>query len=361
MRGLRSYILKADGRKRPLGIAAVEDKIVQRAISDILTQIYEVDFKGFSYGFRPGRGCHNALDALYMAITTRKVNWILDADIQGFFDNISHDCMVRFLERRIADRRVLRLVRKWLKAGVMEEGKWQEGELGTPQGSVISPLLANVYLHYALDEWVSNWRRTLARGEVCIVRYADDFVIGFQYKDDAERFLIALRSRLGEFALNLHPEKTRLIQFGRFAMDDRRKANRGKPETFDFLGFTHICSVTRKTRKFKLERRTIGKRLKAKLRELKIGLRKRINFRVDMVGQWLGSVVRGYFNYFAIPENLAVLGQFRYILGHAWMKVICRRSNRMKMTWDKFVKIMDKWLPKPKAAHPYNDQRWAYK
>jgi group II intron reverse transcriptase/maturase len=353
---LRRYIPKPDGRLRPLGIATLEDKIAQRAFVEVLSAIYEVDFSDYSYGFRPGRGCHDALDELYIDITQRKVNWILDADIQGFFDAIDHEWMIRFLEHRIADERMLRLAKKWLKAGIFEEGEWKSSELGSPQGSSASPLLANVYLHYALDTWVEV-RKAEARGEVHYVRYADDFVVGFQYKDDADRFLELLGARLGKFGLTLHPTKTRLIEFGRFAAENRRKRGEGKPETFDFLGFTHICSKTLVTRKFKLLRKTISKRLIAKLKDLRKALRKRINWSIKDVGKWLGRVVKGYFNYHAIHDNLDTLGRFRFLLGGLWMKMTRRRSHKSKMTWEKFVKIIDRWLPLPKLVHPYPNQR----
>ena len=255
---LRAWIPKADGRQRPLGIAALEDKIVQQAVKTVLEQIYEVDFLGFSYGFRPWRSCHNALDALWVGIMQRKAGWVLDADIRGFFDNIDHEWMMKFLEHRIADRRVLRLIRKWLRAGVSEDGQWSRTTVGTPQGSVISPLLANVFLHYVFDLWVNQWRRRHARGEVIIVRYADDFVMGFQHRDDAEQCPRALRKRLAEFGLELHPEKTRLIESGRFAAERREKRGEGTPETFNFLGFTHCCGKTRKG-VFTVKRKSIAK------------------------------------------------------------------------------------------------------
>ena len=245
----RQYIPKPDGRQRPLGIAALEDKIVQRAVVEMLNAIYETDFLGFSYGFRPGRSQHQALDALAIAIYRKKVNWILDADIRAFFDSISQEWLIRFLEHRIADRRLLRLIGKWLKAGVLEDGRLLTVERGTPQGAVISPLLANIYLHYVYDLWVHHWRRRLAQGEVIVVRYADDIVVGFQYRADAERFLDELRQRLEEFGLELHPEKTRIIEFGRFAHANRQARGLGKPETFAFLGFTHICGRTREGRR----------------------------------------------------------------------------------------------------------------
>lgn len=357
---LRGYIPKADGGLRPLGIAAVEDKIVQRAVVEVVQVIYEVDFLDCSYGFRPGKGCHDALDRLYMDITARKVNWVVDADIRSFFDSMSHDWIIRFLEHRIADQRILRLVKQWLKAGVLDGGEWKSTELGAAQGSSISPLLANIYLHYVLDLWGVVFIKR-ARGEMYYVRYADDFVVGTQYKDDATMFLDSLRERLAEFGLELHPNKTRMIEFGRFARENRLKRKEGKPETFDFLGFTHICSVTRKTRKFKLLRKTISKRIGAKLVDIYKKLRWRINSPIKAVGEWLGSVVKGYFNYFAVHDNLDVLGKFRQSVAKLWLKVIRRRSHKARMTWERFIPIIDKYLPKPLLVHPYPSERMASK
>jgi group II intron reverse transcriptase/maturase len=356
--GRRSYIPKADGRKRPLGVAALEDKIVQQAVAEVVSAVYETDFVDNSYGFRPNRNCHNALDELYMAITTRKVNFVLDADIQGFFDSVDHDWMTKFVEHRIADPRIVRLIKLWLKAGVIEDGNWKETDVGTPQGSVISPLLANIYLHYALDLWVNNYSKTKSRGEIHFVRYADDFVVCFQYADDAFKFKMALKERLEKFKLTLHPEKTRLIEFGRFAASDRRKRGQGKPETFDFLGFTHICSVTRLNRKFKLLRVTIKKRWRDKLVSLKKELLKRNFWRIKDIGLWLRSVVNGYFGYHAIPGNLSTLGMFRGQLAKIWIWTIRRKSQKAKMSWDKFIPIVEKWLPKPTARHQYPDKRY---
>ena len=270
----RVYIPKADGRQRPLGIAALEDKIVQQAVVTILNEIYENDFQGFSYGFRPGRSPHQALDALTVGITRKRVNWVLDLDIRGFFDNMSHEWTVKFVEHRVGDPRVLRLIRKWMKAGVSEEGEWTESKVGTPQGAVISPLLANIYLHYALDLWVEAWRRKVAHGDVIVVRYADDVVLGFERKDEAERFLREVQGRLAQFGLGLHPEKTRLIEFGRYAETNRERRGEGKPETFDFLGFTHMCGKNGKTGYFVVRRKTVKKRMRAKLQALKAELRR---------------------------------------------------------------------------------------
>ena len=353
----RAWIPKADGRQRPLGIAALEDKIVQQAVKTVLEQVYEEDFLGFSYGFRPGRGCHNALDALWVGIMQRKVNWVLDADIRGFFDAIDHEWLLKFLEHRIADRRVLRLVGKWLRAGVSEDGQWSRTTVGTPQGSVISPLLANVFLHYVLDLWVNQWRRRHARGEVIIVRYADDFVMGFQHRDDAEQCLRALRKRLAEFGLELHPEKTRLIEFGRFAAERREKRGEGKPETFNFLGFTHGCGTTRQGT-FTVKRKSIAKRLRAKLQDIKVQLVRCMHRPVAEVGKGLRSVVQGWMNYHAVPGNIRRLDQFRTQVARLWLHVMRRRSQKgRKWTWERFERLIHRWLPKPKILHPYPDER----
>jgi group II intron reverse transcriptase/maturase len=357
MPSLRRYIPKSDGRMRPLGIASLEDKIVQRAVSQVLSAIYEEDFKDFSFGFRPGRDCHCALDSLYMAITSRKVNWVLDADIKGYFDSISHEWMVRFLEHRIADKRMLRLVKLWLEAGILEEGVFKETTRGTPQGAGCSPLLANVFLHYALDLWADRWGNKEARGEVILIRYADDFVVCFQHKDDATRFLDALVERLAKFELTLHPEKTRLIEFGRFAAERRRRRGERRPETFDFLGFTHICSMTRQGGKFKLLRVTATGRWRAKMKGLKDEMRRRIDQSIETVGKWLKKVLTGYYNYYAAPDNGTTLWRFRFLVAKTWMKTVRRRSNRKRMTWVKFASIINKWLPKPHAVHPYPSQR----
>jgi RNA-directed DNA polymerase len=299
----RVWIPKTDGRQRPLGIAALEDKVVQHAVGRVLNQIWEEDFLGFSYGFRPGRSQHNALDALYVGITRRKVNWVLDLDIRAFFDRIEHSWMVKFVEHRIGDRRMVRLIQKWLKAGIMEQGRWIETEQGTPQGSVISPILANLYLHYVLDLWVDQWRRKKAAGDVIIVRYADDAVLGFQYREEAELFLDQLRGRLAKFGLELHPEKTRLIEFGRYAAKRRKEHGERRPETFNFLGFTHICGTNQGTGYFIVHRKTMSKRIAAKLKEVKATLRRRLHQSLADTIKWLQSLVRGYFQYHAIPGN----------------------------------------------------------
>jgi RNA-directed DNA polymerase len=353
----RAWIPKADGRQRPLGIAALEDKIVQQAVKTVLEQIYEEDFLGFSYGFRPGRSCHNALDALWVGIAHRKVNWVLDADIRGFFDNIDHEWLLKFLAHRIADRRMLRLIRKWLKAGVSEEGQWSQTTLGTPQGSVISPLLANVFLHYVFDLWANQWRNRYARGPMIVVRYADDFVVGFQDRADAERFLRELRRRLERFGLQLHPDKTRLIEFGRYAAERRAERGLGKPETFDFLGFTHYCGTTRKGT-FTIKRKSVAKRMRAKLQEIKQRLRQRMHDAVAEVGGWLRSVVRGWFNYHAIPGNSKCLDQFRTQVQRLWLRTLRSRSQKGDCwTWDRVRRLIQRWLPTARILHPYPEQR----
>ena len=353
----RAWIPKANGRQRPLGIAALEDKIVQQAVATVLAQIYEEDFLGFSYGFRPGRSCHRALDALWVGIMHRKVNWVLDADIRGFFDNLSHEWMLKFVEHRVADRRILRLIRKWLQAGVSEDGQWSKTTVGTAQGAVISPLLANVFLHYVLDLWVQQWRGRHARGDVIFVRYADDFVLGFQHRDDAERFRQDLRERLAKFGLELHPDKTRLIEFGRFAAEGRAKRGEGKPETFEFLGFTHCCGQTRKGA-FTIKRVSIAKRMRAKLQEVKQQLKRAMHREVAEVGRWLRSVVQGWFNYHAVPGNRRCLDQFRTQVARLWRFVLRRRSQKgTRWTWERMKRLIDRWLPRPQTLHPFPDQR----
>jgi RNA-directed DNA polymerase len=354
----RKYIAKPDGRKRPLGIAALEDKIIQRAVVEVLNAIYEQDFLGFSYGFRPGRGQHYALDALTVGITHRHVNWILDADIAAFFDTVSHDWMLRFLEHRIGDRRLLRLIGKWLKAGVMEEDVVTTTETGTPQGAVISPTLANVYLHYVFDLWAHRWRQHEARGAVIFVRYADDVVAGFEHEETATRFLAELRQRMEKFALSLHPDKTRLIEFGRFAAERRAKRALGKPETFNFLGFTHIAGRTQKGR-FLVIRQTRRDRMRAKLRAIKEELRQRMHESIPQQGQWLRQVVRGYFAYHAVPTNIRSLAAFRYFVGRLWLKTLRRRSQRDSFSWDRLTRLAAEWLPCPRILHPWPDARFA--
>jgi group II intron reverse transcriptase/maturase len=353
----RVYIPKPDGRERPLGIAALEDKIVQRAIVEVLNAIYEVDFLGFSYGFRPGRNQHDALDALATAITRKKVNWVLDADIRGFFDAIDHGWMVKFVEHRIADTRIVRLIQKWLAAGVLEDGKWSSTEEGTPQGATISPLLANVYLHYALDLWVQQWRRGKACGEMVFVRFADDFVVGFQHATDAARFRADLQQRLQRFALEMHPDKTRLIRFGRYAEQQCRERGAGRPETFDFLGFTHICAKSREG-KFRLLRRTSKKRMRAKLRAIREDLWQHRHLPLRMQGQRLQAVVRGYFAYHAVPMNIARLGRFRaHVIWH-WLRALRRRGQRDQTTWIRMNRLATRWVPSPERLHPHPWERF---
>ena len=356
----RQYIPKPDGRLRPLGVAALEDKIVQRALVAVLNAIYETDFAGFSYGFRPGRSQHDALDALAVGLERRKVGWVLDADIRSFFDTISHDWLMRFLEHRIGDQRVLRLIGKWLKAGVLEDDTWTEGTVGTPQGAVISPLLANVYLHYVYDLWSQQWRKRHARGEMIVVRYADDTIVGFQLEDDARRFLDELRERLTAFALTLHPEKTRLIAFGRFACANHRRQGLGRLETFDFLGFTHICAESRGGR-FQLRRQSMRKRLRGKLAEIKKELRRRRHQRIADQGQWLKSVVAGYFAYHAVPTNGRSLSAFRYHVVQIWLRSLRRRSQRHNLPWDRMNRVIDGWIPPAVIRHPWPSQRFDVK
>jgi group II intron reverse transcriptase/maturase len=354
----RVYIPKPDGRQRPLAVAALEDKIVQRAVTALLSAIYEEDFLGFSYGFRPGRGAHDALDALCVGIHSKKVSFILDADIRSFFDEISQDWLIRFLEHRIGDQRIIRLIQKWLKAGILEDGVVSVSDRGTGQGSVISPLLANIYLHYALDLWAMRWRQRQATGDMIIVRYADDFIVGFEHQVDARFFLDEMRERLGKFALSLHPEKTRLIEFGRFAAERRKRRGLGKPETFNFLGFTFICGRTR-AGKFQIRRKTRADRMRAKLKEIKQEMRWRMHQPIPNQGKWLGRVVRGYFNYHAVPTNGQALNVFRHHVTDLWRRTLRRRSQKDRMTWERMTQLVDAWLPKPMILHPWPSDRFA--
>jgi RNA-directed DNA polymerase len=353
----RVYIPKADGRRRPLGVAALEDKILQRAVVEVLNAIYERDFLGFSYGFRPGRSPHRALDALAAGIYRRKVNWVLDADIRGFYDAIDHGWMQKFLEHRIADRRMLRLIRKWLKAGVIEEGKWSETMQGAAQGASASPLLSNVYLHYVFDLWADRWRRRHARGDVVIVRFADDYIVGFEHRDDAQRFLDELRGRLAKFSLELAPEKTRLIEFGRFAARDRKRRGLGKPETFQFLGFTHICATAR-SGGFLVKRITDKKRMRAKLRAVKAEMRQRAHQPIPEQGRWLTSALRGHYNYYAVPGNRQAVNGFRDQVTRHWHKALRRRSQRTRLNWERMHRLAQRWLPPATLTHPWPDQRF---
>ncbi len=355
----RSYIAKRDGSQRPLGIAAFEDKLVQQAVVWVLEPIYEEMFLGFSYGFRPERSQHQALDALYMAIKVRHVNLILDADLRKFFDTVRHEWLDRFVAHRIADPRILRLLRKWLRAGVSEDGQWSRTTVGTPQGAVISPLLANIYLHYVLDLWVQKWRRTHARGDVIVVRYADDVVFGFQYEDDARRFQQQLSDRLADFGLSLNQQKTRLIEFGRYAAERRARRGQDKPETFDFLGFTHICGRSRRNGRFILIRRTIAARLREKLKDIRRILLWHRHRPVEEQGRWLRQVLRGYFQYHAVPGNTRALQRMRYEVTRAWMRALRRRSQRgRRWGWDRMKEISAEWLPPVTVMHPYPDQRF---
>jgi RNA-directed DNA polymerase len=354
----RVYIPKPDGRQRPLAVAALEDKIVQRAVVALLNEIYEEDFLGFSYGFRPGRGTHDALDALCVAIHSKKVSYILDADIRSFFDTVSQEWLIRFAEHRIGDQRIIRLIRKWLKAGVLEDGIVTVSDVGTGQGAVISPLLANIYLHYVLDLWAEHWRQREATGDMIIVRYADDFIVGFQHERDARRFLDEMRERLGKFALSLHPEKTRQIEFGRFAAERRKRRGLGKPETFNFLGFTFICGKTR-AGKFQIKRKTRADRMRAKLRMIKEEMWRRMHQPIPVQGKWLRSVVRGYFNYHAVPTNARALHVFRHHITDLWRRTLRRRGQKDRMTWERMTQLVDDWLPKPIILHPWPSERFA--
>jgi RNA-directed DNA polymerase len=354
----RTYIPKADGKQRPLAIAALEDKIVQGATVMVLNAIYEEEFLGFSYGFRPGRGPHDALDALTVGITSRKVNWILDADIQNCFGSVSQEWLIRFLEHRIGDKRIIRLIQKWLRAGILEDGIVMVDDRGTGQGSVISPLLANIYLHYCFDLWAARWRRREATGDMIVVRYADDLVIGFEREDDARRFLDAMRTRFETFALTLHPEKTRLIEFGRFAAPNREKRGLGKPETFNFLGFRFMCGRSRKG-KFLVHRETRRDRMRAKLREVAEQLQQRRHQPIPEQGKWLKQVVTGHFAYYAVPTNSRALSAFRHYVTDLWRRSLRRRSQRDGMTWDRVAKLANDWLPQPRILHPWPSVRFA--
>src|SRR6202140_598231 len=348
----RLYIPKPDGRQRPIAIAALEDKIVQRATAAVLNTIYEEDFLGFSYGFRPKRSQHDALDALVVGITSTRVNWILEVDVRSFFDEVSQSWLTRFLEHRIADPRILHLIQKWLKAGILEDGGVTGSEKGTRQGSVISPLLANAYLHYSFDLWAERWRRREATGDMIIVRYADDIVVGFEQETDARRFWDAMRDRLQEFSLSLHPKKTRLIEFGRHAANNRERRGLGKPETFKFLGFTFISGKSR-AGKFLIHRKSRSDRVCATLMEIKEELRRRMHQPIPVQGKWLGQVVRGWFNYHAVPTNSPALSAFRFHVTDLWRRTLRRRSDKDKATWARMSRLEHDFLPKPTILHPW--------
>jgi group II intron reverse transcriptase/maturase len=354
----RVYIPKPDGRQRPIAVAALEDKIVQRATAAVLSAIYEEDFLGFSYGFRPGRGTHDAMDALLVGITSTKVNWILDADIRSFFDTVSQEWLIKFVEHRVGDRRIIRLIQKWLKAGVLEDGIVTVSDKGTGQGSVISPLLANLYLHYVLDLWAERWRRREAAGDMIIVRYADDFIVGFEHESDARRFLDEMRERLQEFALSLHSEKTRLIEFGRLAAANRKRRGLGKPETFTFLGFTFICSKTRRG-KFQIKRKSRRDRMRVKLQAIKQELRRSMHQPIPQQGRWLQQVVTGYFNYHAVPTNGPTLTAFLFHVTNLWRRTLRQRSQKDWTTWERIKRLADDWLPQPRILHPWPERRFA--
>jgi group II intron reverse transcriptase/maturase len=353
----RAYIPKADGRLRPLGIASLEDKVLQRAVVEVLNAVYEVDFVGFSHGFRPGRSPHDALDALAVGILRKKVNWVLDADIRDFFTSLDHSWLKKFLEHRIADRKVLRLIAKWLSAGVIEDGTWSDTTEGAPQGASASPLLANVYLHYVFDRWVRQWRKRHARGDMIVTRFADDFIVGFEHLGDAKQFLHDLRGRFSKFGLELHPDKTRLVEFGRYAAERRAVRGIGKPETFDFLGFTHICGKG-KGGQFWLKRITISKRLRAKLKQVKDQLKRRRHLPIPEQGKWLASVVRGHLAYYAVPGNSRAISAFRRQVGRLWLHALRRRSQRHRMTWKRMERLLARWIPPSRISHPYPEVRF---
>jgi len=354
----RVFIPKGDGRMRPLGIPALEDKIVQQAARMLLEPIYEREFLGFSYGFRPGRSQHKALDALAVAIM-RKVSWVLDADIRSFYDTIDHEWMRKFIEHKIADRRMVRLLMKWLHAGVMENGELRKVEEGTPQGGGISPLLSNIYLHYALDLWVQQWRKRTARGEVYVVRYADDLVMGFQFEQDARAMSTAMAERLAKFGLELHPEKTRVLRFGRYAHKDCGRDGQARPATFDFLGFTHIAGQKRQGG-FQLQCRTSRKKRAAKMAMLRVEMRRRQHDPPAMQHQWLCSVIRGHCNYYGVPTNAKALASFRRDVERAWHRQLQRRSQRARWTVERIKRFESRYpLPATRIVHPWPEKRFA--
>lgn len=354
---LRVYIPKVDGNQRPIGVLVLEDKVVQRAAVIVLNMVYETDFLGFSYGFRPGKNPHRALDSLSVGIKRKKINWIVDADIRNYFSSINHEWLIKFVEHRISDRRVVRLIKKWLKAEVLEENRITQNEAGTQQGGSISPLLANMYLHYVYDLWAQKWREKKSQGDVIVVRFADDIIMGFENKSDADLFLEHLKLRFQKFNLALHPDKTRLIEFGRYAEERRGRRGQGRPESFNFLGFTHICGKNREG-KFKIIRKTMKKKLRVKLKEIKLELRRRLHSSVKDVGEWLRTVVQGHMNYFAVPGNSSDIGRFRYSISGLWFRTLKRRSDRHRMNWERMGKIRDRWLPSVRIIHPYPEERF---
>ncbi len=348
----RAYVPKLDGQWRPIGVPVVEDKVVQRSACEVLAAVYDGEFFGFSYGFRAGRDQHQALAALRTALLTKKVNWVLDADLRSFFDTLRHDWLVKFIEHRIGDRRMVRLIQKWLRAGVLEDGEHTRREEGTVQGGSISPLLANIYLHYALDLWVQQGRKRRAKGDVIIVRYADDFILGFEHREEAERFQGELRDRMAKFGLEVHPEKTRLIEFGRFAAQDRDRRGRGKPETFNFLGFTHSCG-TNQAGRFEVRRQTMRKKWQAKLKEVYATLRSQMHSPIPEQGCYLQAVMRGHIQYYGVPGNRPSIAAFRYRLGRLWWQVLRRRSQRTTGTAERLRRLVERWIPEPYLTHPY--------
>jgi len=363
----RTYISKEDGSRRPLAVTALEDKIVQKATTAVLNAIYEEEFLGFSYGFRPNRNQHDALDALIVGITSKNVNFILDADIRSFFQEVSQEWAVRFLEHRIGDKRMIRLIQKWFRAGVLDDGIVTIEESGTGQGSVISPLIANIYLHYVFDLWylhyvfdlwANRWRQREATGDMIIVRFADDLIVGFEHENDAGRFLDAMRERLRKFSLSLHPDKTRLIEFGRHAAANRRRRGLSKPETFKFLGFVFICGKSRRGR-FLVTRKSRRDRMAARLREIKEGLRQRLHRPIPETGSWLAQVVAGYLAYHAVPTNSRAIGAFRYHVVVLWHRTLYRRSQRSRLTWQRLKRLAADFLPRPQILHPWPSVRFA--